>query len=136
MWFDDYEFQTKQDVYKHEDQDDALSNTPDIVFSDLEDLVKRANDGSSEDIHVLQESAANLLLDLEIQRDQLFDDIQSLWEDVMKPFVEDDCCLVYQKEVSKIRSAFLDWVYSNTNIKKQFDYLMLLNNKLNKLANL
>ncbi len=136
MWFDEYETLGKQDVYKYDDQEDVLSNAPDLLFSDIEDLVKKINDGCDEDIHVLQESASNMLLDLEIQRDALFDDIHFLWENVMKPFVEDDCCLILQKDISKTKSAFFEWVYNTTNIKKQFDYLMLLNNKLNKIATL
>lgn len=132
MWFDEFEYQVKQqDTYKNDDQEETLSNSPDITFADIEDLVKRVNDGNTDDIIILQESVNSLLFDLEIQRDNLFESIENLWEDVMKPFIETDCCLVFNKEISKIRLGFFKWLYDNTNIKKQLDYLILLNNKLN-----
>lgn len=132
MWFEEYD---NVKVDNAEENEDNESYNEEVTFEDLEQLVKKVNQGNDvqNNISLLQEYVNELLFIYEQRKDSLEEKIDHLWNIVMVPYLEYEKYTVFRCRTSHIYHKFYKWIYDNSNTGKKLDYLYLLNDKLDKI---
>jgi hypothetical protein len=87
------------------------SDTEDIVSLTYNDIIKK-NDKSIKQLD-------NCLIDLEKERDIIENNIDFLWEKVMKPYIDFKADLILTNNINNIKLNFYKLLYHNSDIESK-----------------